>query len=235
MVQAILFDLDGTLLPMDNDYFTKVYFHYLAQSARAWGYTDKEQLIKAVWAGVAAMVRNDGSRSNSEAFWECFGGIYGKSAGEDMEKFDRFYATEFNKAKESTFPTPLAKEALEIARTKAEHVILATNPIFPYVADASRLSWLGLKMEDFDLVTDYDNCSYSKPNPDYYRAIMKQFSLDPAQCLMVGNDVDEDVVAAGSIGLPCFLLDDYVINRKNKEVTCPRGSYEDMLNYLKTL
>ena len=33
MLQAILFDLDGTLLPMDNDYFTKVYFRHLAATA----------------------------------------------------------------------------------------------------------------------------------------------------------------------------------------------------------
>ncbi|MFR0734647.1 MAG: hypothetical protein ACLSHU_11060 [Oscillospiraceae bacterium] len=31
--QAILFDLDGTLLPMDLDQFTEGYFHLLAQTA----------------------------------------------------------------------------------------------------------------------------------------------------------------------------------------------------------
>ena len=52
MLQAILFDLDGTLLPMDNDYFTKVYFRHLAATAAQWGYTDSGLLVKAVWAGV---------------------------------------------------------------------------------------------------------------------------------------------------------------------------------------
>ena len=28
-MKAILFDLDGTLLPMDQDLFTKTYFKYL--------------------------------------------------------------------------------------------------------------------------------------------------------------------------------------------------------------
>lgn len=30
MIKAILFDLDGTLLPMDQDEFTKGYFNLLA-------------------------------------------------------------------------------------------------------------------------------------------------------------------------------------------------------------
>lgn len=235
MLQAILFDLDGTLLPMDNDYFVKVYFHYLAQCAKEWGYTDEAQLIDAVWEGVAAMVRNDGTRTNSQAFWECFSGIYGRQAGEDMDRFDHFYATEFNKAVKATFPTPLAREAVESARSKAEHVILATNPIFPAVADKSRLSWIGLSMEDFELVTDYDNCCYSKPNPEYYKDLLTRFNLDPAHCLMIGNDVDEDVIAAQSAGITCYLLDDHVINRKNKEVDCEHGSYQEMVDYLKAL
>ena len=42
MLQAILFDLDGTLLPMDNDHFTQVYFQHLAATAAQWGYTDAQ-------------------------------------------------------------------------------------------------------------------------------------------------------------------------------------------------
>ena len=31
-MQGILFDLDGTLLPMDNDEFTRQYFRLLAET-----------------------------------------------------------------------------------------------------------------------------------------------------------------------------------------------------------
>ena len=78
MLQAILFDLDGTLLPMDNDHFTQVYFHHLADTAAQWGYTDSQTLIKAVWAGVEAMVKNQGERTNYDAFWSTFGAIMGE-------------------------------------------------------------------------------------------------------------------------------------------------------------
>lgn len=235
MLQAILFDLDGTLLPMDNDYFVKVYFGFLAKKATAWGYTEPDRLIRSVWDGVTAMVKNDGSRPNCEAFWNCFAEEFGDKVYQDIPLFNEFYANEFHHAREATFPAPLASRALELARRKAEHVILATNPIFPKIADISRLSWIGLKIEDFDLVTDYENSRFSKPNPRYYRDILSQFQLDPSRCLMVGNDVDEDVLAAGSAGIPCYLLDDYIINRKNADVTCPRGSYEEMVRYLEKL
>lgn len=236
MLQAVLFDLDGTLLPMENDRFTKVYFKHLAQKAQSWGYTDRELLVRSVWEGVAAMARNDGSRRNKEVFWDYFAGIYGQKVYEDIPRFDSFYENEFHEAREAADPKPLlAGEALRIAREKAEHVILATNPVFPYPADASRLSWLGLRMEDFDLVTDYENSRFSKPNPEYYKDILKSFQLDPARCLMVGNDVDEDVLAAGRAGIPSYLLDDHLINRSGKEITCPRGSYAQMLDFLRGL
>lgn len=54
--QAILFDLDGTLLPMDLDQFTEGYFHLLAQTAAPYGYRE-ETLVPALWKGVGAMVK----------------------------------------------------------------------------------------------------------------------------------------------------------------------------------
>ena len=74
---TILFDLDGTLLPMDNDAFTKGYFRHLAAKLAPHGYEPK-QLVDAIWAGTAAMVKNYGSQSNEAAFWKKFAGIYGE-------------------------------------------------------------------------------------------------------------------------------------------------------------
>ena len=75
-ITTVLFDLDGTLLPMDNDAFTKGYFKLLAGRMAPHGY-EPRQLVDAIWAGTAAMVKNDGSRSNEQAFWARFAEIYG--------------------------------------------------------------------------------------------------------------------------------------------------------------
>jgi len=235
MLQAILFDLDGTLLPMDTDAFTKAYFGNLAIKAREWGYTDAEALIAGIWGGTYAMIKNDSDQNNETVFWAEFGRIMNRDAGADIPKFDSFYENEFHAAKAATKEAPLAVEAVRLAREKAERVILATNPIFPRVATQARLSWIGLKDTDFDLVTDYTNSRRAKPNPDYYREILAQFDLDPARCLMIGNDVTEDMVAAQSVGIPTYLITDCLLNKKQLPITCPHGTYADMVTMLREL
>lgn len=105
--QAILFDLDGTLLPMDLDQFTEGYFHLLAQTAAPYGYRE-ETLVPALWKGVGAMVKNQGNRSNCEAFWETFAQVLGPQVYDHIPIFDAFYATEFQKARSFTGPNPRA-------------------------------------------------------------------------------------------------------------------------------
>ena len=118
-------------------------------------------------------------------------------------------------------------------RDKGIKLILATNPFFPAVATESRIRWAGLEPDDFILFTTYENSSYSKPNPDYFRDLMKRTGLDPKDCLMVGNDVDEDMVASET-GMKVFLLDICLINRNDRDISrYPRGDFDALEVYLK--
>ena len=54
-MKAILFDLDGTLLPMQQDEFTTAYFDRLSKKLAPCGYEPK-RLIEGVWQGTK--VRN---------------------------------------------------------------------------------------------------------------------------------------------------------------------------------
>ena len=108
-----------------------------------------------------------------------------------------------------------------------------TNPIFPSIATESRIRWAGLEPEDFELYTTYENTGYCKPNPDYYRDILNKLNIQPEDCLMVGNDVTEDMIAA-SVGTDVFLLTDCMINREQKDISVyPHGSFEQLLAYLR--
>lgn len=60
LVDTFFFDLDGTLLPMDQDLFIKIYFKELANKFVSKGF-DPDQLIKAIWVGTKAMIANDGT------------------------------------------------------------------------------------------------------------------------------------------------------------------------------
>ena len=206
--QAILFDLDGTLLPMDLDRFVEGYFGFLAKRFSEY---EPKAFIAAVWKGTKAMMTNDGSMTNEQRFWSVFSGAMGPDVLGREEDFVDFYATDFHKAKVFTGENPLAKQMIDLAHERAETVILATNPMFPPCGVASRLSWIGLSPADFDYITTYDNCSYCKPSAAYYRQICEWLSLEPENCLMVGNDLQEDGVGASQIGMPVHIVTDSLI------------------------
>lgn len=230
---TILFDLDGTLLPMDNDAFTKGYFRLLAAKLAPHSY-DAKQLVDGIWAGTAAMVKNDGSRTNEKAFWDRFSSIFGEAVLEDLPLFEEFYETDFQAAQAFCGFNPDAAATVQAVKTLGLRAVLATNPIFPAVATRTRIRWAGLTPEDFALYTTYENIGLCKPNPDYYREIMRRLDVRPEECLMVGNDATEDMVASET-GMRVFLLTDCLLNRENKDIsTWPHGGFPQLMDYIES-
>lgn len=235
MMKAILFDLDGTLLPMDQDKFTKGYFKLLAAKLAPYGY-EPNQLTATIWAGTAAMVKNNGNQSNCAAFWEKFSETYGKEkALKDQPLFDDFYAKDFEAAKAFCSFNAQAAQAVQTAKRLGYRVILATNPIFPKIATENRIRWAGLAPSDFELYTTYEEICYCKPNPEYYRDLTKILGVQAEECLMVGNDVTEDMIAE-TIGMKVFLLTDCLINKENKDISVyPNGNFKQLISFLERL
>jgi len=234
MIKHILFDLDGTLLPMDQDHFTNYYFTFLSKKLAPYGY-DAEKLIAAIWKGTKAMVLNDGTKTNEVAFWNDFTEVFGKEALNDESIFVDFYRNEFNNAKNACGFQPLAKSIINLCKEKGFDVYLATNPIFPEVATMNRIDWAGLDANDFVHITTYENSCYCKPNPAYFTSIAEQFNLDPKECLMIGNDVIEDTAAA-KIGMDVFLITDTLENKKNLDYSAfHHGSFTDAISYIESL
>lgn len=232
MIECILFDLDGTLLPMDQDEFVKAYFSGIARKLAPYGYTDANALIAGIWAGTSAMVSNDGSCTNEEAFWNRFSKLFGEGVRKDASIFYEFFCTDFQNVSKVCGYTSEAAKTVHAIKARGLRVVLATDPIFPAVATQSRIRWAGLKPEDFELYTTYENSSYCKPNPKYYQQILDEIGLKPEQCLMVGNDAVEDV-AATKLGIPVYLLTKCLINKKNADLSqYPQGDFEDLLNYI---
>ena len=66
-------------------------------------------------------------------------------------------------------------------------------------------------------------------------SILEKHGLQPEECLMVGNDVSEDM-SAELCGMKVFLLTDCLINSDNKDLSCyKQGTFDDLLDYIKTL
>jgi FMN phosphatase YigB (HAD superfamily) len=129
----------------------------------------------------------------------------------------------------------LAKEVVDLAKSGGLKTVLATQPVFPRIATESRMKWAGLEAEDFLLYTTYENSSFSKPSVGYYLDIAKRIGVAPEECLMVGNDVTDDM-SCTSVGMKVFLLDNYLINRNGEDISAyPRGSFEALADYIKAL
>lgn len=227
-----LFDLDGTLLPMEQDKFVQAYFSALCKKVGRYGYTP-DGLTKAIWDGVQEMTKNDGSRTNEEVFWAAFTHIFGEGVLKDKPLFDEFYRNEFNNAQSSCGFSPMAKTVIDFLKSKNATVVLATNPIFPHMATEARVRWAGLDKSDFTYISTYENSSSCKPDLRYYREICGKLGFDPADCCMIGNDVDEDMVAE-KLGMKVFLLTDCLINRKGEDIgRYPHGGFDELLAFLK--
>ncbi|MCR4621499.1 MAG: HAD family hydrolase [Clostridiales bacterium] len=230
-ISMVLFDLDGTLLPMDMDEFTSGYFKLLAKKAAPRGY-EPRALVKAIWHGTAAMVKNDGSCLNEEAFWKDFASSYGEQALNDRELFEEFYANEFRQAKQFCGFDPGAADAVRWIREAGYRVALATNPLFPKAATEIRIRWTGLEPEEFEFYTTYENIGYCKPNLDYYREVLRRAGLMPEDCLMVGNDVGEDMVAS-QLGMKVFLLTKCLINKAGDDISkYPNGDFKALKEFI---
>ena len=233
-ITTVLFDLDGTLLPMDQDAFVKAYFGLLAKKLAPHGY-EADRLIPAIWSGTKAMVMNSGKVTNEEAFWDDFTRTYRADARKDIPLFDEYYRTDFQQVQAVCGFHEGAAQTVALVKELGLRVALATNPIFPAVATESRIRWAGLQPEDFELYTTYENSNYCKPNPDYYRTILKHLCVKPEECLMVGNDVGEDMVAA-KLGMQVFLLTDCLINKHNEDISqYPHGSFPELMAFIKKL
>ncbi len=228
---TVLFDLDGTLLPMDQDEFVKTYFGLLAKRLAPFGYDPKE-LVATIWEGTKAMMKNDGSRPNEAVFWDKFVEKYGVQCLGDKEKIDDYYNNEFLFVKNICGFNPKAAESVRKIKDAGLRVALATQPIFPRTATEHRTAWAGLDVSDFELVTTYENINYCKPSKEYYLEVCSRLGVSPEECIMVGNDVDDDMPARNS-GMQVFLLTDCLINHSGADINeYPYGNFDDLLEFL---
>lgn len=234
-ITTVLFDLDGTLLPMDQDTFIKAYLGGLVKVASPYGY-EPSLLAKSIMAGTLAMFQNDGQKSNEDAFWASMATVYGDKIMTDAHIFDDYYRTDFQKVAEVCGCNPKANEAVKKVKAKGLRVALATNPLFPKIATESRARWAGLDVEDFDLITTFENYSHSKPNLEYYKDVMAELGVCPEECIMVGNDVDEDMIAT-KLGIGgVFLLTNDIINKSGTDIEqFPHGDFDDLLKFINEL
>lgn len=235
-MNTVFFDLDGTLLPMHVEDFMRIYMGELLKFCANLGYRDQKQIQSALLEGIHAMYQNDGSKSNEEVFWDVFVKYLGEDILQKKDAFISFYANEFHHVKKATFLHPNAARCISILKEKGYHIILSTNPLFPKIATIARIKWAGLDEDSFEYITTYEHSHYCKPNPNYYLEILSHIHKNPQECLMIGNDVKEDIVVTRDMGFDTYLLTDMMIAYDGADIGNVRqGNFDDLLMYLHQL
>lgn len=232
MIKACLFDLDGTLLPMDTMKFAKIYLNALATKVDH--LIAPEKLIKSIWRATEAVIRNkEDNLTNEQVFEREFMQLTGIERKEIWPYFDDFYAHDFPKLSKFTQMSPLSRKIVETAIHQGYKVAVATNPIFPEMAIMERLRWANIADLPFEWITVYENSYFCKPNPEYYLSVAERIGVRPEECVMIGNDMQEDMVAS-TVGMKTYFVTDYRIDQGQPVYPVDEeGSLQDLLEVLK--
>ncbi len=228
-IQAVLFDLDGTLIEVDLKKFIPSYLNLLSDSISH--LVSPKKVISKLLKASEAVNHNNGTQTNDSVFAEVFFPIGGYTREDIQPYFDKFYEFQFFELKKFTKKKEYARSVIQKIFEKNLKVVIATTPVLPLTAIQQRLEWAGVGDFDYSLITHIENSRANKPNLLYFQGIIDYLEIPPKNCLMVGDEA-KDMVAA-KIGCPTFLVES-----QNTEMTPEmlkpsyKGNLEDILELL---
>lgn len=207
-IKALLFDLEGTLLHHDINKFLPHYFDLLVKKFAS--LVELDRLKNCIRAATEAMVKNnDSGRTNQEVFWGHFLPLISLPKEKLYPLFDQFYQEDFPSLRGEAKAAPQARFLIQLALKGGLKVVIATNAIFLRVAIVERLKWANLEALPYALITSYENMHFCKPNPNYFLEVTEKIGEKPLDCLMIGNDLELDLIPAASVKMRTFLTNEY--------------------------
>lgn len=205
MLRAVLFDLDNTLIHIGE---RQLFQGYIPAVSRAFeDVMPGDLFLQRLLSSTGIVLNNDGRMLNVDCFMSAFCKGYEAQRDDFWQRFTRFYETEYDQFRSLASVPAGARDMLLQLRERSLKLVIASNPLWPSIAQNKRLAWAGLGDLKFDLVTHIENMTRCKPNVDYYREICAKIGESPESCLMVGNDPVNDMVV-GTIGMKTYLVTD---------------------------
>jgi len=207
VTKAILFDLDDTLLDNSMKVFEPHIFQLLVEY---WShYVPAKKALAALSNGVQAMDANNGTHhTNEDLFVEAFCSATEIEPDEIKYHMEAYFSHDFRELAHLVHRLPEARPLVGWAIKNAFQVVIATGMQTPRAAVEHRLAWAGVPVTDFayTFITTWDNMHASKPHPAYYQEILTVIARQPAECLMVGDDWENDILPATTIGIPSYWI-----------------------------
>ncbi len=231
-MNTFVFDLDGTLLPMDINKFIELYNKEIMSAFS--DLENPEEMVGKLWASTKHTIVSDERTSNYKTFFDDFSKRVDGDVQSYMEVFDRLYDEGFQNVKASTYVSDEIVEAISILKKKGYRLVVATNPMFPLKANYHRLNWAGLDIEDFEYISSLEGNTVCKPKLSFYNEVIANAEIEASKSIMVGNDVQEDMVAK-DVGMKTYLITDCLINRGGDVDVDYTGSYKEFLEFVNNL
>ena len=229
MRDTFLFDLDGTVLPMDFDKFMELYFSNIGEFFK--DKIDPKLLVKSILSSTEVMVNTNDKRRNEDIFMNHFDSLINST--EDYKPlFLEFYNSDFDKVQASTYKSDYMRKSIDLLKQKGYKIALATNPLFPMIANHHRIRWAGFEPNEFSYISSFESNSYCKPHLQYYNEVLESINKEAENCYMVGNDVFDDL-SSGKLGIKTYLITNHMLNKHNQEVSSDyQGTYIDFYNFV---
>jgi len=207
MLQAVLLDLDDTLIKTDTQAFFQRYLAMLGMYCT--DYAPPEQFIGALMTDFSHLIQEKGStESLYTRLLRAQAARYGQAVDRLETAFDAFYRDEYPKLRSRIRPQPGSAQLLQLLADRGYTLVLATNPGLPFTAIRQRMTWGQVPPEEhpFALITSLETMSFGKPRPEYYAEIMARLDLDPGSAIMIGDSWDDDIIPASAAGLHTYYV-----------------------------
>lgn len=229
MIEALLLDLDGTLLDNDIQAFLQVYLGRLSRAMAPWVAPDV--LVPQLLRSTSVMLANqDPARTLHETFAGDFYPALGTTEEALVGRFEDFYRDEFPKLRAQTTQRPAAAVLVQAALASGLRLAVATNPLFPRIAIDHRLAWAGVPSDRFayNLVTSYETFHSAKPQLAYYGEILGHLGVAASRAAMVGDSPSDDLAPARELGMAVFHVS------PSPDPDYPGGSLQQVIGWLGT-
>ena len=232
MPLTLLFDLDDTLLDTNLEAFVPAYFQALVSHV-----SDRvaaDVMLHALIHGMSLMNESeDPTRTLQEVFEADFYPMLGIPKDELLYVFENFYNEVFPKLAEHTTARPAAVPLIEWALSCGFRIAIATDPFFPRKATYHRIRWAGLDPKKLELISTFEHFHFSKTHSAYYAEMLGRLGWPDGPILMVGNDVQRDLLPAHRLGLKTYWIDGEPASSPGFEAG--RGELSDLRPWLESV
>lgn len=203
MIQAILFNLEGTLVDVDTTDFMRNYLGILAPRFAHLLSPDKfsKQFVKSL---ETSQNNNNPEQTNKQKLGDDFSKAIGQSLTVLCPIFEEFYESDFPTLRCLVQPIPQGVKVVEYAIQQGFLTAVATNPILPIGAMREYIHWAGLKPESFKVIPALEDFHFFKPQLEFFQEVAERLGVKPNNCLVVSGQT-QDIICQ-DIGMKFFLI-----------------------------